>query len=93
MSTQVIHNQDQNRYEVWIDGEKVGHADYTRMLGELHFVHTEVDPAHQGKNLASILMKGAVDDVRAHDRGKIKPVCSYVVLWFKKHPEEADLLA
>ena len=92
MAAEVIHNEEKNRYEVWLDGEKVGHADYTRMLDELHFVHTEVDPNQQGKGLAGILMEGAVADVRAHNRGKIVPVCSYVVTWFKRHPEAADLL-
>ena len=92
MTTQVIHNTDLNRYEIWLEGDKVGHADYTRMPGELHFVHTEVDPAHQGKNLAGILMQGAIDDVRANNMGKIVPVCSYVVMWMQRHPETHDLL-
>ena len=92
MTTQVIHNTDLNRYEIWLEEQKVGHADYTRMPGELHFVHTEVDPAHQGKNLAGILMQEAIDDVRANNMGKIVPVCSYVVMWMQRHPETHDLL-
>jgi predicted GNAT family acetyltransferase len=92
MTTQVIHNSDLNRYEIWLEGEKVGHADYTRMPGELHFVHTEVDPAHQGKNLAGILMQESIDNVRANNMGKIVPVCSYVVMWMQRHPETHDLL-
>jgi predicted GNAT family acetyltransferase len=92
MSTEVIHNTDQNRYEIWLDGEKVGHADYSRMPGALHLVHTEVDPAHQGKQLAGILMQGLVDDVRATGRDKIVPVCSYTVMWMQRHPETHDLL-
>ena len=92
MTTQVIHNSDLNRYEIWLEEQKVGHADYTRMPGELHFVHTEVDPAQQGKNLAGILMQEAIDDVRANNMGKIVPVCSYVVMWMQRHPETHDLL-
>ena len=83
MTTEVIHNSDQNRYEIWLDGEKVGHADYSRMPGQLHLVHTEVDPAHQGKQLAGILMQGLVDDVRATGGLKLVPVCSYTVMWLK----------
>ncbi|MFM5903744.1 MAG: GNAT family N-acetyltransferase [Microbacteriaceae bacterium] len=92
MSATVTHNTELNRYEIWLDGEKVGHADYTRMPGEIHFVHTEVDPAHQGKQLAGILMQGAIDDVRANGKDKIVPVCSYTVMWMQRHPETHDLL-
>ncbi len=44
MNTQVIHNPELKRHEIWLDGEKVGHSDYSVRLGELHLVHTEVDP-------------------------------------------------
>ena len=92
MSTEVIHNRDANRYEIWLDGEKVGHADYSRMLNEMRFVHTEVDPAQQGKGLAADLMAGVVEDVRKNETARVVPVCSYVVMYFKRHPEHADLL-
>ena len=92
MTTKVIHNSDLNRYEIWLEGEKVGHADYTRMPGEIHFVHTEVDPAHQGKSLAGILMQESIDHVRENNMGKVVPVCSYVVMWMQRHPETHDLL-
>ena len=92
MNTEVIHNADLKRYEIWLDGEKVGHADYSVRPGELHFVNTEVDPAQQGKNLAAILMQKTLEDVRANRSEKVVPVCSYVVRYFEKHPEEQDLL-
>lgn len=93
MNTEVIHNAELKRYEIWLDGEKVGHADYSVRPGEIHFVHTEVDPAQQGKNLAAILMHATLDDVRANRSGeKVVPVCSYVVRYMEKHPETQDLL-
>jgi predicted GNAT family acetyltransferase len=93
MNTEVIHNEELKRYEIWLDGEKVGHADYSVRPGEIHFVHTEVDPAQQGKNLAAILMQATLDDVRANRSSeKVVPVCSYVVRYMQKHPETQDLL-
>ena len=89
---EVIHNTEKHRYEIWLDGAKAGHADYSLMPGEIHFVHTEVDPSHQGKNLAAILMREALADVRATGKAKVVPVCSYVVRYFEKHPETQDLL-
>lgn len=92
MNPEVIHNAELHRYEIWLEGQKVGHADYSLMPGEIHFVHTEVDPAQQGKNLAAILMREALADVRATGAAKVVPLCSYVVLYMKRHPETQDLL-
>ena len=92
MNTEVKHNREQRRYEIYLDGEQVGLADYNEAPGEIHFVHTEVDPAQQGKNLAAILMREALDDVRATGSAKVVPVCSYVVRYMDKHPETQDLL-
>jgi len=92
MEPNVVHNTDLRRYEIWIGDEKVGHADYSVRPGEIHFVHTEVDPAHQGKNLAAILMRETLDDVRAKGKDKVVPVCSYVVRYMERHPETQDLL-
>jgi predicted GNAT family acetyltransferase len=91
MNTEVIHNEELQRYEILLDGEKVGHADYKVEGDVLVFDHTEVDPAQQGKNLAGILMREALDDVR--ERGlKMRPVCSYVVKFVERFDEYADLV-
>ena len=92
MNTEVIHNESLQRYEILLDGARVGHADYKVDCGVLVFDHTEVDPAHQGKNLAGILMRESLEDVRA--RGlKMRPVCSYVVKFVERYDEFADLVA
>jgi predicted GNAT family acetyltransferase len=92
MNTEVIHNEGLQRYEIFLDGSKVGHADYKVDGDVLVFDHTEVDPAQQGKNLAGILMRAALDDVR--ERGlKMRPVCSYVVKFVERYDEYADLVA
>jgi predicted GNAT family acetyltransferase len=92
MNTTVIHNQELHRYEIWLDGSKIGHADYSQQPGQIHFVHTEVQPSMQGRNYAAILMHDAIEDVRATGKAKIVPVCSYVVRYMEKHPETQDLL-
>lgn len=91
MSTEVINNEDLQRYELLLDGEKIGHADYKVEGDVLVFDHTEVDPAHQGKNLAAILTRESLDDVRS--RGlKMRPVCPYVVKYVERNDEYSDLL-
>ena len=92
MEPKVVHNQASHRYEIFVDEKKVGHSDYSLMPGELHFVHTETEPAEQGKGYAAILMREALSDIREKSKDKVVPVCSYVVTYFQRHPETHDLL-
>ena len=66
--------------------------DYSLRLDEIHLVHTEVNPAHQGKNLAAILVREALAEIRKSGSHKVVPVCSYTVRYMEKHPETHDLL-
>ena len=88
----VVHEPAAHRYAIFIGNEEVGHLEYSQMVNEIHFTHTFVNPAHQGKNLAAILTKFALDDVRAEGQHKVVPVCSYTVRYMEKHPETQDLL-
>ena len=88
----VVHEPNTHRYAIFIGNEEVGHLEYSLMLNEIHFTHTFVNPSHQGKNLAAILTKFALDDVRAEGKHKVVPVCSYTVRYMEKHPDTQDLL-
>ena len=93
MDPHVLHNMEQSRYDLFLGEELIGLADYVNVDGELQFTHTEVDPAHQGKNYAAILMREAFADIDANNLGKVWPVCPYVVTYMKRHPETAHLLS
>lgn len=93
MDPMVVHNSELSRYEIFLGEEKIGHADYVNVDGELQFTHTEVDPEHQGKNYAAILIREAFKDIEENQLGKVWPVCPYVVTYMKRHPETADLLS
>ena len=92
MSANVVHDQANHRYEIFLDDERVGLMDYSLRPGEIHLVHTEVDPAHQGKNLAAILLRESLADIRERGSEKVVPVCSYTVKYMEKHPDTQDLL-
>jgi uncharacterized protein len=92
MSTNVVHNKEQNRFEIYLDSARVGLMDYTSAEGLIHLTHTEVDPVHQGKNLAAILLRESLSTIRSEQMGKVVPVCSYTVKYMEKHPETQDLL-
>jgi predicted GNAT family acetyltransferase len=92
METRVVHNKKNHRYEIWVGEIRVGLAEYSVMPGERHFVHTEVNPEHQGKSYAATLMKEIFLDMSKNSKDKVVPVCSYVVTYMQRHPEAHDLL-
>jgi predicted GNAT family acetyltransferase len=92
MSTNVVHDIENHRYEIFLDTERVGLMDYQLLPGEIHLVHTEVNPEHQGKNLAAILLRESLADIRTRGKEKVVPVCSYTVRYMEQHPETQDLL-
>lgn len=90
MAPEMRNNHEQCRYELVIDGELVGIAEY-RVAGEVVvFPHTEILPARRGEGLGARLVQYALDDVRAANR-RVAPQCWYVAEFIAEHPEYADL--
>jgi len=91
--TEVRHAPDQRRYELWDGDELVGVADYRPGAdGTLVFPHTEIAPDRRGRGLGDVLVRGALDDVRA--RGEvIVPACWFVADFVDANPEYRDLVA
>lgn len=92
MNANVVHDIENLRYEIFLDEKRVGLMDYALKPGEMHLVHTEVNPDQQGKNLAAILLRESLADIRKTATHKVVPVCSYTVRYMEKHPETHDLL-
>lgn len=87
----VRDNPNELRYEL-VDGDTViGQIRYRREPGALALVHTEVEPAYEGKGLAGKLVEGALQDLRERGLGLI-PVCPFVRAWLRRHPDYADLV-
>lgn len=54
--------------------------------------HTGVPKEFEGKGIALELVKAGVEYAREYNK-KIEPVCPYVVMQFKRHPDWADIAA
>lgn len=90
-ASRVRDNAERRRYELEVDGGLV-FADYRREGDRLLILHTETPPALQGRGLASTLVRGMIADARA--RGlKIVPLCSFIVDYLHRHPEDRDVVA
>ncbi|MCW2830194.1 MAG: family N-acetyltransferase [Aeromicrobium sp.] len=91
MTHTVVHNTDDQRYEILVDGILAGFADAKEDDTDVVvFPHTEIFDQFEGQGLASELVTGALDDVRVRGK-KIKAVCPYVARFIEKHPDYADL--
>jgi uncharacterized protein len=92
MANEVRRNDAGSRYELLIDGQLAGVADYRLDEDRVVLPHTEIDPRRRGQGLGAILVKGALDDIR-HAGRTVVPACWYVGQYIDEHPEERDLLA
>ncbi|UYP18886.1 N-acetyltransferase [Rhodococcus sp. Z13] len=89
----VVHNAEQQRYELHDDDAVIGYTQYHPDGDtQLVFDHTEVDKGYSGQGLAGKLVGSALDDVRARGR-KVVAICPYVDKFIDKHPEYRDLTA
>ena len=79
------------RYEIRVDGELGGYAQYYMEKGRIVFTHTEIDPAFEGHGLGSRLAAGALDDVRRRGLG-VRALCPFIAQFVRDHPEYEDLL-
>jgi predicted GNAT family acetyltransferase len=91
MAAAVRDNTALSRFELDAGGVTV-FSNYRLDGGVITFLHTETPPAARGRGLASQLVRGALEAVRA--RGlKVVPRCDFVRAYMAKHPEFGDLLA
>jgi NAD+ kinase len=88
----VVDSFEQQRYEVILGGEVAGTLHYRRHDGSIELMHTEIDPAFEGRGLASRLAAGALDDARTRAT-PVVVTCPFVKGYVERHPEYADLLA
>jgi predicted GNAT family acetyltransferase len=87
----VHDNTALSRFELDAEGETAV-AYYRLSPGTITFTHTEVPPPLRNRGIASRLVQGALQEVRA--RGlKAVPLCSFVRRYIAEHAEFQDLLA
>jgi predicted GNAT family acetyltransferase len=87
----VVDVPDRERYELHVGDDLAGVIEYRTTAAGLALVHTEIDPAFEGRGLAGRLIAGALDDARS--RGVlIRPICRVVAGYIRRHTEFLDLV-
>lgn len=89
-ATDVRDNAAESRFELAI-GNDVAFASYRRLPGRVVITHTETPRALRGRGIASQLVKGALDMIRA-DGDKVVAGCGFVADYLDQHPEYNDLV-
>ncbi|MCW3010309.1 MAG: putative acetyltransferase [Solirubrobacterales bacterium] len=78
MATEVIDVPERSRYELLLDGELVGWADYRPLPdGRLALPYAQVDRARSGQGLGSALAAGVYADLAARGVEPV-PTCGFM---------------
>jgi predicted GNAT family acetyltransferase len=89
--SEVRDNPQRSRYEIVVDGDLVGVAEYTLRGNVITFTHTWVAPERRDDGYASELVGSALDDVRSRGLSVVAR-CPYVAKFIRNHADYADLL-
>lgn len=86
----VRHDEAAGRFVAEVDGLESVCA-YHREGDLLLMNHTEVPPVLEGRGIAAALVAAALRWARAQGL-RVRPRCSYVTAYLRRHPAEQDLL-
>ncbi|QDQ96767.1 GNAT family N-acetyltransferase [Tomitella fengzijianii] len=86
MNEKIVHNEQQHRFEVFVDDELAGFAAYEPADGARDFDHTEVGSEFGGRGLAGKVVAAALADTEAAGLSVV-PTCSYVRKFVTKNAE------
>ena len=88
--TTVRDHKARSRFELDVDGG-TAFANYRLTPRAVVITHTETPRSLRGRGIASELVKGALQLIRADGR-KVVAGCSFVADYLRKHPEHTDMM-
>lgn len=87
----VADNPGESRFELRLDGEVIGRAEYRPAGDSVIVAHTEVDDGHEGEGFGGLLVREVLESIRASGKTVI-PTCSFTAAYIRRHPEFVDLV-
>ena len=89
--TSVTDNPLASRFELRVDGELAGYAQYRDVHAGRAFEHTVIAAEYEGQGLASQLIRYSLDEaVTAYRR--VLPFCPFVRSYVQRHPAYIELV-
>ena len=85
----IQHHPEQGRFEAIVEGLRC-EVDYRLSAGTMHITHTGVPRQLEGRGIAAAMVQRALSWAR-EQKLKVDPVCSYVAVYLRRHPEWQDL--
>lgn len=87
---EVIDNIEKKRFETEVDGY-IALVEYILREEDIYLTHTEVPKEIGGRGIAHDLVDTIFDMMAERDM-KIVPLCPYVAVYLKRHPERVSQL-
>jgi predicted GNAT family acetyltransferase len=87
---EIIHDTAKQKFYVIVDGLE-SHLEYVRNDEVLNLNHTYVPNELRGKGIAAKLVEAALTYVK-ENKLKIRPTCSYVAEYVRRHKEYEELV-
>ena len=91
MEAQIVDNRDANRFEMLVDGERVGFLTYELASDTMSMTDIETDLRMAGTGLGLRLVRGALD-AASEASLRVRPVCPFVRDYIERHPVYLDLV-
>jgi uncharacterized protein len=88
----VVNVPEAHRYELLLDGQRIGELAYRQRNDRIVFTHTNVNPVCEGRGFGSRLAEAALNDARRQGL-VVVPLCPFIAWYIEQHPEYRDLVA
>ncbi|MDG1265813.1 MAG: GNAT family N-acetyltransferase [Ilumatobacter sp.] len=88
----VTDDAESLRFTLRLNGEIVGHADYSLDDSVVTIPHVETLQPYRGRGFAAVLMNGVIESLRNNGH-TIRPTCSYAAEYLRERPDTHDLVA
>jgi len=88
----VVNVPEAHRFELLLDGQRIGELAYRQRKGRIAFTHTNVKPAYEGRGFGGRLAEAALADARRQGL-TVVPLCPFIAWYIEQHSEHGDLVA
>lgn len=88
---ELVNNEAIHNFELMVDGHR-SFIDYQVRGEKIYLIHTEVPEVLQGRGVAEALVDKAFTYIESKGL-KVVPLCAYIQIFLKKHPEWNRIVA